>query len=50
MLKQNRIISISARLIEFWCFGLPAALRVGVAGCWWGWLGVPPTHVHMHVW
>ena len=31
--KQNRIILISSRLIEFWCFGLPAALGVrGVYG------------------
>ena len=43
-------MSISSRLIEFWCFGVPAALGVG------GWVygggggfGVPPTHVHMHV-
>ena len=45
--KQNRIISISSRLIEFWCFGLPAAL--GVGGWGWGWLRVPPTHVHTHM-
>ena len=36
MFKQNRIISISSRLIEFWCFGLPAALGVGGGG----WIGV----------
>ena len=43
------IISISSRLIEFWCFGLPAALGVGgrVDGGGGGW-GVPPTHMHMH--
>ena len=35
------------RLIEFWCFGLPATLRVG--GWGWGCLGSAPTHVHMHV-
>ena len=48
-MKQNRIISISSRVIEFWCFGLPVALGVGgwVDGGG-GWLGVPPTHVHMH--
>ena len=46
--KQNRIISISARLIEFWCFGLPAALGVG-GGCMGvGMAGGAPTHVHMH--
>ena len=38
--KQNRIISISSRVIEFWCFGLPASLGVGSGGA--------PTHVHMH--
>ena len=27
--KQNQIISISSRLIEFCCFGLPAALGRG---------------------
>ena len=43
--SNNSIISISSRLIEFWCFGLPVALRMGVGGGW----GVPPTHVHMHV-
>ena len=42
---------ISSRLIEFCCFGLPAALGVGGGG---GWIGVgggwrvPRTHVHMH--
>ena len=50
--KQSQIISISSRLIEFWCFGLPAALGVGG-----GWIGVgcdwevPPhmcTYTHMH--
>ena len=45
--NRNRIISISSRLIEFWCFGLPAALGVGS-----GWMGVvegcPLTLVHMH--
>ena len=47
--KQNLIFSISSRLIEFWCFGLPAALGVGgwVYGGGGGW-GVPHTHVHMH--
>ena len=48
-MKQNRIISISSRLIEFWCFGLLVALGVGgLGGCGWGWLGGAPTHVHMH--
>ena len=38
--SNNRIISISSRLIEFWCFGLPAARG-------WGWLGgAPHTHAH----
>ena len=52
--KQNRIISISSRLIEFWCFGLPVAL--GMGGGWMGvgggW-GCPPhmcTHMHMCMW
>ena len=40
--SNNRIISISSRLIEFWCFGLPAAL--GVGGGW----GLPPTHMCTH--
>ena len=48
--KQNRIISISSRLIEFWWFGLPVALGgEGVDGWGWGWLGGTPTHVHTHV-
>ena len=47
--SNNRIISISSRLVEFWCFGLPAALGVGVGVWGGGWLGVPPTHVHMHM-
>ena len=35
--KQNQIILISPRLIEFWCFGLPAALGKGqVGGGVWG--------------
>ena len=57
-MKQNRIISISSRLIEFWCFGLPAALGVGGAGWmgvgdgWGGWVdgggwgGAPHTCAH----
>ena len=47
--SNNPIISISSRLIEFWCFWLPVALGVG-GGCMGvgsGW-GVPPTHMHMH--
>ena len=46
--SNNRIISISSRLIEFWCFGLPAALGVGG-----GLGGAPHTCAHacscMHV-
>ena len=36
-------------LLNFWCFGLPAALGVGewMDGGGGGW-GVPPTHVHIH--
>ena len=41
--SNNRIISISSRLIEFWCFGLPAALGVGVVG------GCPHTCAHAHM-
>ena len=64
--KQNRIISISSRVIEFWCFRLPAAVRGGgvdggqrggwgVGGWGGGWLGSAPhthahAHMHMHVW
>ena len=53
--KQNRIILISSRVIEFWCFGLPAALGGGsgphtcahacvvnmVISCKW----LPPLHL-----
>ena len=50
--KQNRIISISSGLIEFWCFGLPVALGRGqVVGGVWGHGGVPMhmhTHTHMY--
>ena len=48
--KQNQIISISSRLIEFWCFGLPAALGVGWVGVWgWGVVGgCLHTHAHTH--
>ena len=55
--KQNWIISISSRLIEFCCFGLPAALGRGrwVGGCQGhlGAWGVSPhmrtcTHTHAH--
>ena len=54
--SSNRIEYLDKRVIEFWCFGLPAAL--GVGGGWMGdgggWMGVGvvggcPTHVHMHV-
>ena len=54
MFKQNRIISISSRVIEFWSFWLPAALGggwMGVGGEWGvGWMvvGGAPTHMHMH--
>ena len=44
----NRIILISSRVIEFWCFGLPTALGGGgwVDGVG-GWLGgVRHTHAH----
>ena len=58
--KENRIISISSGLIEFCCFGLPAALGRGhgVGGCLggiWGHGGCPlhtrtcmHTHAHAH--
>ena len=49
--SSNRIelSRLVPRLIEFWCFGLPAALGVGG----WldgggGWLGGALAHVHMH--
>ena len=47
--KQNWIILISSRFIEFWCFGLPAAPGVGGLG-WMGWgvVGGVPTHVYTH--
>ena len=57
MFKQNRIISISSGLIEFWCFGLPAALGRGQVGggASWG-MGVSPhtcthtcTHAHLYM-
>ena len=50
--SSNRIelSQLGSRLIEFWCFGLPAALGVGV-----GWMGVVGrcsphmcTCTHMH--
>ena len=57
---QNRIILISSRVIEFWCFRLPAALRGwGVGGFGWGVVGGAPhtcmcmhthTNTHMHAW
>ena len=34
--KQNRNISISSRLTEFWCSGLPVALGGGFMGVWGG--------------
>ena len=49
--SSNRI-KISSRLIEFWCFGLPAALGEGAYG--WGaseGMGVSPhmcIHMCMH--
>ena len=39
-------MSISSGLIEFWCFGLPAALGVGVGGGWLG--GASHTCTRMH--
>ena len=53
--KQNQIISISSRVIEFWCFGLPEALGRGkVGGGGSGWMRVSPhmctlMHTHAHV-
>ena len=52
--SNNRIISINLGLIEFWCFGLPAALgreQLG-GGHLWAW-GVSPhtctcTRMHAH--
>ena len=51
--KQNRIISISSRLIEFWCSALPATLGEGAGWMGWGvvggggWLrGAPHTCAH----
>ena len=46
------MISISSRVIEIWCFGLPVALGRGqvgggVFGGIWG-HGGAPTHMHMH--
>ena len=47
--SNNRIISISSGLIEFWCFGLPAALERGqVDGGHLGAWGFVPTHTCMH--
>ena len=44
--SSNRIeLSRLVQDVEFWRFGLPAAL--GVGGGWMG-MGVPLTHVHMH--
>ena len=48
--NRNQIISISSRLIECWCFGLPAALGVGggcmgIKGCW----GYPHTFAHARI-
>ena len=49
MFKQNRIISISSRVIEF---GVSGSLRLWGVGRWvdrvgGGWR-VPPTYLHMH--
>ena len=42
-------MSISSGLIEFWCFGLPAALGRGqVGGGHLGAWGGVTTHMHMH--
>ena len=45
--SSNRIeLSRLVRLIEFWCFGLPAALGVGGLGRWgWGVVGGCPPHM-----
>ena len=42
--SSNRIeLSRLVQDIEFWCFGLPAALGVrGLGGWGWGWLGGAP--------
>ena len=50
--SSNRIelSRFSSGLIEFWCFGLPAALGRGqVGGGASGGMGGVPTHMHMHV-
>ena len=43
--SSNRIeLSRLVQVIEFWCFGIPVALGVGMGGCAWGWLrGAPHT-------
>ena len=51
--SSNRIeLSRLVRVIEFWCFGLPAALGGWGVGGWvdrgGGWLEGAPTHMHMH--
>ena len=45
---NNLIISISSGLIEFWCFGLPAALGKGQVGgeASGGMGGCPHTHAY----
>ena len=56
--KQNQIISISSRVIEFWClvFSAPCSSGGWGMGGWGcgvsGWRvvdgGCPPTHMHAH--
>ena len=51
----NRI-KLSQLVQDLLNFGVLGSLQlwgwvdgVGVGGCVWGWLGVPPTHTHMHM-
>ena len=47
LFKENLNILISSRLIEFWCFGIPAALgRRQVGGGVWGHLGACRVSLH----
>ena len=50
MFKQNRMISMSYGLVEFWCLGLPVALGRGqVDGEHLGAWGCPHTCTFIHV-